>query len=96
MSDEQAIGETGSYAQGHRGMGFDDRRSIANAFIKIVAEQLHYFDRIRELDLTTCKAADIAEITDGSIDRYRNDPVFYAKVNSIVCLLMQEIQKWGR
>lgn len=93
MSDEQAIGETGTYAEGHRGMGWDNRLRIANAFITIVAEQLHYYDRSQSVDLRTCKYADIIEMAEGALDRYRNDPIFHAKVIGIVSRLTQEIDR---
>lgn len=96
MSDEQAVEQSGTYEQGRRGMGWDDRRRIANAFIKIVAEQLHYYDRSQSVDLRTCKHADIIEMVEGALDRYRNDSIFHAKVMGIVYRLTQEIDRCGQ
>ena len=67
------------------------KREIAEKFTEIVAYELHYFDRVDEIDLNTSKASDIAEMTNGAIDRYRNDSIFHAKVTSIVAHLMQSL-----
>lgn len=66
-------------------------RDIADISTKVVAGRLHYFDKIDTIDLCTCNASDILEMEKGSIDRYRNDPIFHAKVMSIVSSLIQEL-----
>lgn len=67
------------------------KRTIANNFTEIVAQQLHYFENVDKVDLSTCKAADIVDMIEGSLQRYRSDPIFQAKVKQLVARLMQAL-----
>ena len=66
-----------------------NRSGIADAFTDAVASRLHHFDRVQTMTLAICTAADITEMTEGAIIRYRTDRIFHAKVTSIVAILMQ-------
>lgn len=42
-----------------------NRKRLCNDFIEVVGSQLHYFDKSEEIDLNTCKAADIISLSEG-------------------------------
>jgi len=66
-----------------------DYRKLNNDFTVIVANQLHYFERMNEVDISSASAEDIRGLQTGSITRFRNDAMFNAKVKSLVAQLMQ-------
>ena len=68
-----------------------DKRRIHDRFIEIISKGLHYYDHVDEIDLQTCKASDIVNLTDGWLDRYQSDRVFHNKVQSIVAELMKDL-----
>ena len=70
-----------------------EKRKIADKFTEIVANQLHYFDRVDDIDFGKLKADAFEELISGSIERYRNEPMFYSKVNSLVANLMQSLEE---
>ena len=68
-----------------------DNRRWSNEFTEVIGSRLHYFESVDKVDLNVCTAKDIADLHDGWVHRYRNDPMFNAKVNSIVASLMQVV-----
>lgn len=66
---------------------------LENNFTEIIAAQLHYFEKIDNIDFNTITAEEIIKIQNGSIDRYRRDHIFHAKVQSMVAHLIQASQK---
>ena len=66
-----------------------DKRRTADDFTTVVANALHFFDAAEK---TTHPIGNYSEILDshkGSIERYRNDAIFHAKVTSIVAQLLR-------
>lgn len=65
-------------------------RNLSNEFIGIVAEQMHGFDEFDRRG-PLLSYGELMQLRDGSIDRYRNDPVFHAKVQSLVGRLLDAV-----
>lgn len=66
-----------------------DRRLIADSITQVVAEGMHYFDKVDTVNLQTCSYTDVMELCKGWEDRYRSDPKFHAKVQSMVANLLR-------
>lgn len=62
-----------------------------NKYIQIIASQLNYLEVAEKLVMKTATAKDINKLSDdGYLVRYRNDPIFNAKVQMVVASLMTE------
>lgn len=60
-------------------------------YIQIIASQLNYLEMYDKLDMSTATCKEIRSmVEDGYIVRYRNDPIFNAKVQMVVASLMTE------
>jgi len=68
-----------------------DCKRWSNEFTEIIANRLHCFEKQNELDLNTCTAKEITDAQEGWVSRYQNDPIFRAKVESIVAVLIQVV-----
>ena len=68
-----------------------DKRRISDDFTDVVASAMHYFERADKIDLSTCSHKELMDVQDGWLERYRNDALFHAKVQSIVSRLMHAI-----
>lgn len=66
-------------------------RNLSEKFTEVVAEHIHFFERQDEIDLAKCRASEIEEMTNGAIDRYKNDAIFNARVASMVIHLMHAL-----
>ena len=68
-----------------------DNKRICDNFTEVVATAMHYFERTDKIDLSTCSHKELMDVQDGWLERYRNDALFHAKVQSIVSRLMHAI-----
>ena len=68
-----------------------DRRRIADSFTEVIGRNLHYFESSDQIDLATCAAKDITDLSDGWLHRYQNESMFHAKVESTVASLMHAL-----
>lgn len=67
-----------------------DKKRLCDDITEEVAKQLHYFDNAEKIN-TMLTAKEVSEALDGSVNRYRNDYVFHARVSSLVASMMQVI-----
>ncbi len=73
------------------GLVMRDLRKVHDNFTEVIGSALHYYEYEEKVDLKTCTAAEIVTLRDGWLDRYRHDPRFHRKVQSIVARLMQVV-----
>jgi len=66
-----------------------DKRKLNDSIKYFVAQQLHYFENISKLDLNNVYAREITDMAQGGIDRFKHDPIYNAKVNSMVAGILQ-------
>lgn len=66
-----------------------NKRKLCDDLTRIVGSGLHYYENSDSLDLNTCEYTDILNLQDGWINRYRSEPIFHARVESLVANLMQ-------
>lgn len=65
-----------------------DYRKTYDAFLDIVASNLHYQDVMEQQgDNQRLTVQDVMNRHEGFINRYRNDPLFNARVDSMVAAL---------
>jgi len=65
-----------------------DLHLLANQFTEIVASGLHYYDKQDSIDMLSVTAKEINNMVDGWKERYKEERLFKAKVDSIVARLM--------
>jgi len=58
-------------------------RNLSNGFIDIIVEQMHGFDAF-DRSGPLLNYHDVQHLREEAIGRYRSDPVFHAKVQSVV------------
>jgi len=68
-----------------------DKRQLHDDFIKIIGTGLHYYEHQNQIDLNKCTAEEINDLTEGWVERYREEPIFHAKVSSLVAQLMLRV-----
>ena len=66
-----------------------DKRRTADDFTIVVANALHFFDAAEKTSHPIGSYSEILDSHKGSIERYRNDAIFHAKVTSIVAQLLR-------
>jgi hypothetical protein len=69
-----------------------DYRRLGDEITELVATRLNCFDAMPNLN-AAASYEDIAALFDGAIERYRNDPVFRAKVQSLAAEAMAAVRR---
>ena len=68
-----------------------DYRKLNNDITGVVAKGLHYLENLEATQkMVTCE--EVIRATDGGIERYRNDPIYHAKVQMLVAHLLEVIR----
>lgn len=68
-------------------------RRISESVAEEIIHAMHYWDHYDKIDLSTASADDILRCTEGGIERYRNDPIFRAKVMSLTSAISLAVRK---